>query len=104
MTYAEHVSKSAGEIGWRIEYTLRDGIQFSSDGYYRDYFSFSSYVSEDLKYDLKATARMDVNLTGNLTFGPYVSYRQGESRGAGKTASNTMIGISLTYKNLYNIF
>lgn len=104
MTYSEHVSKSAGEVGWRIEYALRDGVQFSTDGYYRDYFSFSAYEGEDLKYDLKATARMDVNLMGNLTFGPYISYRQGESRAAGKTASNTMIGVSLTYKNLYELF
>jgi len=104
MTYHKHVSKSAGELGWRVEYTLREGVQFSTDGYYRDYFSYSSYEPEDLKYDLKAVGRMDVNLMNNLTFGPYVSYRQGESRGAGKTARNTTIGVALTYKDLYNIF
>lgn len=104
MTYPDHVNKVAGEVGWRAEYTLREGVQFSTDGYYRDYFSYSSYVPEDLEYDLKANARMDVNLTGNLTFGPYVSYRQGRSRVASESASNTMIGISLTYKDLYNIF
>ncbi|MBQ7413735.1 MAG: DUF3078 domain-containing protein [Alphaproteobacteria bacterium] len=104
MTYSDHVSKSAGEVGWRLEYTLREGVAFSTDGYFRDYFSYSSYIPEDLKYDLKATARMDVNLTNNLTFGPYVSYRQGKSRVAKDTASNTMIGVSLTYKDLYNIF
>jgi len=104
MTYSDRVSKSAGEIGWRAEYTLRDGVLFSTDGYYRDYLSYSRYVAEDLEYDLKATARMDVNLMNNLTFGPYVSYRQGKSRGSDKRASNTQIGVSLTYKNLYDIF
>jgi len=104
MTYSDHVNKSAGEIGWRAEYTLRDGVQFSTDGYYRDYFSYSHYIAEDLKYDLKATARMDVNLMNNLTFGPYISYRQGQSRASDKRASNTQIGVSLTYKNLYDIF
>ena len=104
MTYPEHVSKSAGEFGWRAEYTLREGVAFATDGYYRDYFSYSHYVAEDLKYDLKATARMDVNLMSNLVFGPYVSYRQGKSRAADKKASNTQIGVSLTYKNLYDIF
>jgi len=104
MTYSDHVSKTAGEFGWRAEYTLREGVLFATDGYYRDYFSYSSYQPEDLEYDLKATARMDVNLTGNLTFGPYVSYRQGKSRAASSKASNTMIGVSLTYKNLYDIF
>ena len=104
MTYHDHVSKSAGEFGWRVEYTLREGVSFTSDGYARKYFSYSRYQPEDLKYDLKATARMDVNLTNNLTFGPYVSYRQGKSRAADKTASNTQIGVALTYKDLYNIF
>ena len=104
MTYSDHVNKSAGEIGWRAEYTLRDGVQFSTDGYYRDYFSYSHYIAEDLKYDLKATARMDVMLMNNLTFGPYISYRQGQSRAADRKASNTQVGVSLTYKNLYDIF
>ena len=104
MTYSEHVNKSAAEFGWRAEYTLRDGVLFATDGYYRDYLSYSHYIAEDLEYDLKATARMDVNLTNSLTFGPYVSYRQGKSRAADKKASNTQIGISLTYKNLYDIF
>ena len=61
-------------------------------------------IPEDLKYDLKATARMDVNLTGNITFGPYISYRRGQSRASDSSASNTMIGVSLTYKDLFNIF
>ena len=104
MTYSKHVSKTAGEVGWRLEYNLRDGVFLASEGYYRDYFSFSSYEAEDLKYDFKATGRMDVTLVDNLTFGPYVSYRQGKSRAADKTASNTMIGVALTYKNLYDIF
>ncbi|MDY6407346.1 MAG: DUF3078 domain-containing protein [Pseudomonadota bacterium] len=104
MTYSDRVSKGAWEFGWRAEYTLRESVLFATDGYYRDYFSYSRYVGEDLEYDLKATARMDVNLTNNLTFGPYVSYRQGKSRIATSKASNTQIGVSLTYKNLYDIF
>jgi hypothetical protein len=104
LTYAEHVSKSALELGWRIEYDVREGVRFSTDGYYRDYLSFSKYVGEDLTYDLKATARMDVNLTKTLTFGPYVSYRVGKSRQADVTGSNFMIGLSLGYRDLFNIF
>lgn len=104
MTYSKHVSKTGAELGWRLEYTLRDGVQFSTDGYFRKYLSYSTYVPEDLKYDFKAIARMDVNLTNNLTFGPYVSVRQGESRWAKKMARNTVIGVSLSYKDLYNLF
>lgn len=104
MTYPEHVSKSAAEAGWRIEYDLREGVHFSTDGYYRKYISFSQYIAEDLEYDLKATARMDVNLTQSLTFGPYITYRRGKARGTHQTASNMMVGVSLSYKDLFNIF
>lgn len=104
MTYSEHVSKSAVELGWRVEYDIRDGVRFSTDGYYRDYLSFSKYIGEDLTYDFKATARMDVNLTKTLTFGPYVSYRLGKSRQADVSGSNFMIGLSLGYRDLFNIF
>lgn len=104
MTHPEKVNKCAGEFGWRAEYTLRDGINFNTDGYFRDYWSYSQYIGQDLEYDFKATGRMDVMLIDNLSFGPYVSYRQGQSREASKRASNLMIGISLTYKNLYDIF
>ena len=70
MTYSEKISKTAGEIGWRIQYDLRDGVQLSTDGYYRDYFSFSKYIGTDLEYDFNANARMDVTLVDNLAFGP----------------------------------
>lgn len=104
MTYSDaHVSKSAGEIGWRIEDKPRDGVSFSTDGYYRKYFSYSRYVGTDLKYDLNLTARMDVNMTNTLTFGPYVSYRLARSREANVAGSNFMIGLSFTYKDLFDL-
>jgi len=104
MTYSEKVSKTAGEIGWRIQYDLRDGVQLSTDGYYRDYFSFSKYIGTDLEYDFNATARMDVTLIDNLAFGPYVSYRTGKARATSVRGSNLQVGVALTYKNLYQIF
>ncbi len=38
------VSKSAVEAGWRAEYALRDGVKFTTDGYYREYLSYSRYL------------------------------------------------------------
>ncbi len=103
MTYSDaHVSKSAGEIGWRIEKSPRDGVMFSTDGYYRRYFSFSRYVGTDLKYDLNLTARMDVNISDTLTFGPYLSYRYARSREADAAGSNLTIGVSFAYKDLFS--
>ena len=71
-TYAnEKVSKLAAELGWRLEYLIRDGVKFSTNGYYREYLSYSELVKTDLERDLSAVVRLDTNLWGDLTMGPY---------------------------------
>lgn len=103
-TYADaKVSKSAAEAGWRIDYKLREGVKFSSDGYYRKYLSYSQYVGEDLTYDFLAVARLDTNIWGDLTMGPYVKYRRAHSRQAIDYGSNTSIGISFSYIHNFDL-
>lgn len=103
-TYADaKVSKSAVETGWRLEYELREGVKFSSDGYYRRYLSYSQYVGEDLIYDFSAVARMDTNVWGDLTMGPYVKYRRAHSRMAEHYGSNTSIGVSFSYIHNFDL-
>lgn len=104
ITYSDHVSKFALETGWRLGHVLREGVKLSTDGYFRKYLSYSQYIGTDLKYDLNLTARMDVDITDTLTFGPYISYRLAQSREASSHASNLMIGVSLSYKNLFQLF
>ena len=104
ITYSDHVSKFALETGWRLGHVLREGVKFSTDGYFRKYLSYSKYIGTDLEYDLNLTARMDVDITDTLTFGPYISYRLAQSREASSHASNLMIGVSLSYKNLFHLF
>jgi len=103
MTYSEHVSKSAGEVGWRLEDDFREGVKLSTDGYFRRYLTYSQYVGTDLEYDLSLTARMDVNVTKTLTFGPYLSYRLAKAREARVTGSNFMIGLSFAYQDLFQM-
>lgn len=103
-TYAdEKVNKSAVEAGWRIDYKLREGVKFSSDGYYRKYLSYSQYVPEDLEYDFSAVARLDTNVWGDLTMGPYVKYRRAHSRQAIDYGANTSIGISFSYIHNFDL-
>ena len=103
-TYAdEKVNKSAVEAGWRIDYKLREGVKFSSDGYYRKYLSYSQYVGEDLEYDFLAVARLDTNIWGDLTMGPYVKYRRAHSRQAVDYGANTSIGISFNYIHNFDL-
>lgn len=103
-TYSdEKVSKSAVEAGWRIDYKIREGVKFSSDGYYRKYLSYSEYVGEDLNYDFLAVARLDTNIWGDLTMGPYVKYRRAHSRQAIDYASNTSIGVSFSYIHNFDL-
>lgn len=103
-TYSDaKVSKSAYETGWRIEYDIREGVKFTSDGYYRKYLSYSQYVGEDLSYDFLAVARLDTNVWGDLTMGPYVKYRRAHSRQAHDSGSNTSIGVSFSYIHNFDL-
>ena len=86
------------EAGWRAEYEIRDGVKFTTNGYYREYFEYSDYVPTDLRRDLSAVVRLDTNLWGNLTMGPYVKYRLAKARGADVYGSNFMMGVSFNYQ------
>ena len=90
-------SKLAAELGWRLEYQIRDGVKLSSNGYYREYLSYSEFVATDLERDLSAVLRLDTNLWGDLTMGPYVQYRRARARGADVYGSNFIMGISFNY-------
>ena len=97
-TYAgEENSKLAAEIGWRLEYKIRDGVKLSSNGYYREYLSYSEFIPTDLERDLSAVLRLDTNLWGDLTMGPYVQYRRARARGVDVYGSNFIMGISFNY-------
>ncbi len=97
-TYAgAQTSKLAAEIGWRLEYQIREGVKLSSNGYYREYLSYSEFVDTDLERDLSAVLRLDTNLWGDLTMGPYVQYRRARARGVDVYGSNFIMGISFNY-------
>lgn len=103
-TYSgEKLSKLAAEIGWRLEYGIRDGITLSSNGYYREYFSYSQFISTDLERDFSAVVRLDTNLWGDLTMGPYVQYRRARARGADVYGSNFVTGISFNYITTFGL-
>lgn len=104
MTYDPNIYKLGAQIGWRIEKPLREGVQFSADGYYRHFFSYSHYIGEDLKYDFNITGRMDVKITDVLTLGPYLSYRRARSRQASADGSNFMIGLAFGYSDIFDLF
>ena len=97
-TYAgSQNSKLGAEFGWRLEYPVREGVKFSSDGYYREYFSYSEYVGTDLERDFSTVVRLDTNLWGDFTMGPYAQYRLARARDTDKYGSNLIFGISFNY-------
>ena len=103
LTYGKTNMKSAWEVGYRFKFPVKEGVSFVSEGYYRDYFAYSEKNLSDLKYDLKAFAKMEVEIYKNLNFAPYVSYRQARSREADKTGSSIIIGVSIGYGNCFDI-
>ena len=42
----QQVSKLAAEIGWRLEYEIREGVKLSTDGYYREYLDYHQLDSQ----------------------------------------------------------
>ena len=99
----EPVNKGAVEAGWRLEYEIREGVKLSTNGYYREYLTYSAYEDTDLKRDFSAELRMDTNLWGSFTMGPYVQYRIAKSREADVYGSNFMIGLSFSYIMKYDL-
>lgn len=103
-TYTDNpVNKGAIEAGWRLEYAIRDGVKISTNGYYREYLTYSAYEDTDLKRDFSADLRMDTNLWNNFTMGPYVQYRIAKSRSADYYGSNLIIGLSFNYIVKYDL-
>ena len=103
-TYShDKTSKTAAEFGWRLEYKLREGVKFHTNGYYREYLSYSDYVATDLDRDLSAVIRMDTNLWGNFTMGPYAQYRRAKARGTDEYGSNFILGLSFNYINRFGL-
>lgn len=100
----DQVSKLAAELGWRLEYDIREGVKFSTNGYYREYLDYSKYVGTDLERDLSVIARMDTNLWGDFTFGPYVQYRRAKARDAEHYGSNFIIGLSFNYITKFGLY
>lgn len=103
-TYAHaQTSKTAAEFGWRVEYNIREGVKLSTNGYYREYLSYSNYIATDLERDLSAVMRLDTNLWGSFTMGPYIQYRLAKARGADVYGSNMMIGVSFNYITKFHL-
>ena len=103
MTYDEDIQKTAGEIGGRWKYNLREGVDFKLEGYYRHYFAFSQYEATDFDYELNFTGRMDVEMKNSIKLSPFIQYFQAKARGADEKGDNLLIGVSLGYSHLFDL-
>ncbi|MBR2300034.1 MAG: hypothetical protein IJ870_05630 [Alphaproteobacteria bacterium] len=103
-TYGNTNMKTAGEIGYKFEYQVRDDMKFVSDGYFRKFFVYDKYRNTDFKYEAETNNRLDVTIVGNLSFAPFVNYKIAKTRAAKKSRSNTTVGLSLGYQTDYKFW
>lgn len=104
-TYSDSKNfKFAGEVGFKAAYPLYEGVEFTFEGYYRDYYAYSEYVGTDLEYDLNLAARMNVKLWKKLKLSPFIAYRLAKDRENKNYASNMQMGISLVFSGLFQIW
>ena len=104
LTYSETNTKYGYEIGTRIEYPLRDGVKFQIDSYFRDYVHYSHYQGSDFLYEFNTVSRMEVEIANGFTVAPFMSFLQAQSREAENKGSNFMVGVSIGFSNIYDIF
>ena len=103
-TYPTDVERYGWEIGFESSHELREGVKFKGEGYYRKYVQYSTYNGPDLRYDLSLVGRMDVAIYKKVSLSPYVQYRLAKSREAKNHGSNFMIGLSLSYADIFKIW
>jgi len=103
-TYGNTNMKTAGEVGYKFEYVIRDDMKFVSDGYFRKFFVYDKYRNTDFKFEAETNNRIDVTIIGNLSFAPFVNYKVAKTRGAKKRRSDTTVGLSLGYQTDYKFF
>lgn len=103
-TYGSANMKTAGEVGYKFEYVIRDDMKFVSDGFLRKFFIYDKYRKTDFKYEAEMNNRLDVAIVGGLSFAPFVNYKVAKSRGASKRRSDTTVGLSLGYQTDYKFF
>ena len=100
-TYDDSNMKTAAETGYTFEYSVREGVNFVSDGYYRQYFVYDMYKATDYKYELKFNNSLSVALAGGFALAPFADYRLAKTRGARKSRSDTTVGVALEYQGDY---
>ncbi len=103
-TYShDKTTKAAYEIGIDAEYPLREGVVFTANSYFRDYFAYSSYNPTDFEYELSAKANMMVDIYKGLSIGPFVQYFRAQDRGSKKYGSSTIIGVEASFAGLWGL-
>lgn len=103
-THEKTIRRSAWEVGGEFKRPLYEGVKFHAEGFFRDYITSSMYEGSDLRYDLSLTGRLEVKVYKQVNIAPFVSYRMAQSKEAKNTGSNFMVGVCLSYSDLFKIF
>ncbi len=103
MTYDNNNMKTGAEIGYEFNYALNPYTTFISDGYYRQFFSYTEKESTDFEYKLAFNNRIQTKLTGDLYLAPFYNYQLAETRGARSSRAQSTIGLSLTYNKSFDL-
>ena len=100
-TYSTPSEKFAGEVGFRAEADVREGVKFIAWSYYRNYISQSKEHISDLKYEIESEVRLDVKLWNNFAVAPFVNYYSASAKRFNCVADNWYTGISLSYSTFF---
>ena len=104
MTYDDNNMKTGAEIGYEFNYPLNPHTTFISEGYYRQFFSYSEKEPTDFEYKMAFNNRIQTQLTGDLYLAPFYNYELAQTRGAKSSRAQSTFGLSLTYNKSFDLF
>jgi len=98
-TYNASYTKRGWEAGFDLTLPFRY-FDYDMTGMFRS-FAPDGLKPTDLKRELKLDAKIKMRLVRDLALSPFVSYYSASGAAISRTASNTMVGISLEYSSLF---
>lgn len=89
------------ESGIQLKYSFRDGVDFASGLYYRQYLLSNYPRVRDPNFEMELNLRLDTVLFNNLSISPFLSLYILQGKYIKSTGTNLFVGVSLGYGKIF---
>ena len=89
------------ESGIQLKYSIRDGVDFASALYYRQYLLSNYPKSREPSFEMELNLRLDTLILQNLSISPFLSLYLLKGKYIERAGTNLFVGISLSYGKIF---